>query len=52
MKALNKLGLEHLGCIKLALYCKASNTVFYEKLGYVVEGDECMMRKWVNKSLI
>ncbi|KAL4466533.1 hypothetical protein ABPG72_000740 [Tetrahymena utriculariae] len=45
MQALNKIGLENLGCIKLALYCKPSNTAFYEKLGYVAEGDECMMRK-------
>ena len=41
MKALNRIGIETQNCIKCSLYCKKSNVRFYEKLGYVEEGDEC-----------
>jgi len=41
MKALNRIGMETQQCLKCSLYCKKSNVGFYEKLGYVEEGDEC-----------
>lgn len=45
MRALNKLAMNHFNCTECSLYCKQQNAGFYEKMGYVLQADECFLRK-------